>query len=85
MLPVRCFTCGKVIAALEVPFDRLVDGGRTVREALDELKIVRSCCRTRFITRAEDCTDVPVIDGEFVPGIARIKRQCTTKRWISAR
>ncbi len=85
MLPVRCFTCGKVIAGYEQRFDALLAGGWTVGDALDELGLRRRCCRTRFITRTDDCTDVPAIEGEFVPGIASINRRCTKKRLVLAR
>lgn len=85
MMPVRCFACGKVISALEQRYDALLAKGATVREALGQLGVKRPCCRTRFITRTESCTDVPAIEGEFVRNIARINRQCAKKRLILAR
>jgi DNA-directed RNA polymerase subunit N (RpoN/RPB10) len=85
MMPVRCFTCGKVIGGLETKYDRCLAAGMTIPEALAAIGARRSCCRTRFLTRADDCTDVRAIDGEFVRGIASVNRTCTKKRWVVAR
>jgi DNA-directed RNA polymerase subunit N (RpoN/RPB10) len=88
MLPVRCFTCGKVIAAVHGRFLSLTEGpapAMTNREALDHLEIRRYCCRTHFITYSEDCTNVPAVEGEFVPGIATVTRKCQKRRLVTAR
>lgn len=45
MIPVRCFTCGKVVGNKLEPFNDLLEKGYTEKEALDKLKLVRYCCR----------------------------------------
>ncbi len=57
MLPIRCFTCAKVIANKGETFTKKVEEeGKTVNDALDELKLERYCCRRMMITY------VPLVD-----------------------
>ncbi|MEM0331709.1 MAG: DNA-directed RNA polymerase subunit N [Archaeoglobaceae archaeon] len=48
--PVRCFSCGTVIGHLYEKYKELLKNGKTPKEALDELKINRYCCRRMFLT-----------------------------------
>ncbi len=50
MFPVRCFTCGNVIAHLWEDYVDKLKEGRTQKEALDELGLERYCCRRMFLT-----------------------------------
>ncbi|WP_456369208.1 DNA-directed RNA polymerase subunit N [Geoglobus sp.] len=50
MFPVRCFTCGAVIAHRYEEYRSLLDSGKSPKEALDELGINRYCCRRMFLT-----------------------------------
>ncbi|MBE8538667.1 DNA-directed RNA polymerase subunit N [Geoglobus acetivorans] len=50
MFPVRCFTCGAVIAHKYEDYKSLVDSGKSPKEALDELGIEKYCCRRMFLT-----------------------------------
>ncbi len=45
LIPVRCFSCGIVIADRWNKYKELVEEGKTVEEALDEVKLTRYCCR----------------------------------------
>ncbi len=54
MIPVRCFTCGSVVADKWEEYDRRVnqeheDPGKV----LDELGVKRYCCRRMFIGHVE--------------------------------
>ncbi|MCL4403260.1 MAG: DNA-directed RNA polymerase subunit N [Candidatus Marsarchaeota archaeon] len=54
MIPVRCFTCGAVIADKWEEYDRRVnqeheDSGKV----LDELGVKRYCCRRMFISHVD--------------------------------
>lgn len=51
MIPVRCFSCGKVVDSLWEPFIKLLKDGYTEKEALDYLKIDRYCCRRMIISQ----------------------------------
>jgi len=49
--PIRCVSCGKVIAnKCEGYKKNVVDGGANADKYLDSLNLRRQCCRTRFIT-----------------------------------
>jgi len=53
MIPVRCFTCGKVIGDKWEDFKKKIAKGEDVGKILDELKIKRYCCRRTFISHVE--------------------------------
>jgi len=58
MIPVRCFTCGKVIAEHWDEFQvRTDEGEEDPGEVLDELGIQRHCCRRMMISH-RDLVDV---------------------------
>ena len=59
--------------------------GVSKRVALDQLGVRRFCCRTHFITITEHYTDIPVVEGDLVPGIASVARRCRSKRLVQAR
>ena len=60
IIPVRCFSCGKVIGGLYETYIHMVEDGKSPRESLDELGIDRYCCRRIFLAH------VPLID-EVMP------------------
>lgn len=53
MIPVRCFTCGKVIGDKWEEFKEKVSKGENTGKVLDELGIKRYCCRRIFISHVE--------------------------------
>lgn len=55
IIPVRCFTCGKVIGSLwetkdESGYIDLLKKGHSKKEALDKLGLNRYCCRRMLLT-----------------------------------
>jgi len=54
--PVRCFSCGQVIADKFEEYKRLVADGKSEEQALDILKIRKYCCRRMLLTHVE-CID----------------------------
>lgn len=67
MLPVRCFTCGKVIANRWEEYKKRLKKRGDDREdlVLDDMKILRVCCRRMFMGHAEEVEDI-VESYEFV-------------------
>ncbi len=60
IIPVRCFTCGKVIAsAFEEYKKRVYLDGEDPKKVLDELNIKRYCCRRTILSHP-----VFIKDGE---------------------
>jgi len=53
IIPVRCFTCGKVIGHLWEEFKERVEKGEPAKKVLDELGLKRYCCRQMFLGHVE--------------------------------
>jgi DNA-directed RNA polymerase subunit N len=64
IIPVRCFTCGTVIASAYeeykkrlLEYQRAVDAGETPKETpmqiLDDLKVERYCCRRMIVSHVD--------------------------------
>lgn len=53
IIPVRCFTCGKVIGDRWEEFARRTRQGENAGKVLDELGMKRYCCRRMFISHVE--------------------------------
>lgn len=58
IIPVRCFTCGKVIGSAWEKYLQLLDGGKEAKEALDELGLERYCCRRMILSHVDLIDDV---------------------------
>jgi DNA-directed RNA polymerase I, II, and III subunit RPABC5 len=54
ILPVRCFTCGKVFGQSYYRYRDLVEKqGYTEPDAMDAVGLKRYCCRRIFLTHVE--------------------------------
>jgi DNA-directed RNA polymerase subunit N len=49
IIPVRCFTCGKVIGHLYEDFKKRTEDGENVEKVLNNLGLKRYCCRQMFL------------------------------------
>lgn len=50
IIPVRCFTCGKVLGSIFEEYKRRVYlNGENAKEVLDELGVRRYCCRRTIV------------------------------------
>ncbi|MEM3577795.1 MAG: DNA-directed RNA polymerase subunit N [Candidatus Bathyarchaeia archaeon] len=58
IIPVRCFTCGKVIGDIWEEFARRVKAGESAGEVLDSLGIKRYCCRRMLLSHVEIIDEV---------------------------
>ena len=45
IIPVRCFSCGGLVAHKWEEFNEKKDAGIEIADALDEVGIIRYCCR----------------------------------------
>lgn len=57
-VPVRCFSCGKVIGDKWEEFQERVDDGEDTKEVLDDLGMEKYCCRTVFLTNVDVIDEV---------------------------
>ena len=62
IIPVRCFTCGKVIGSAYEEFKERVEKGEDPDEVLDELDIDRYCCRRMIISHVDLIDEVMPFD-----------------------
>jgi DNA-directed RNA polymerase I, II, and III subunit RPABC5 len=66
IIPVRCYSCGKVVGNLYEPYKALLAKDHTEAEALEALGLERYCCRRMILTHIDLADDmvpytVPVI------------------------
>jgi DNA-directed RNA polymerase subunit N (RpoN/RPB10) len=66
MLPIRCFSCGKVIAdGKYVAYCERVARGENKRQVLDDLGLKRYCCRRMYTTHYDPVRRLERYDLEF--------------------
>ncbi|UCB59896.1 MAG: DNA-directed RNA polymerase subunit N [Candidatus Bathyarchaeota archaeon] len=53
IIPVRCFTCGKVIGDKWEDFAQRVKEGDDAGKVLDDLGLTRYCCRRMLLSHVE--------------------------------
>ncbi|MBS7659269.1 MAG: DNA-directed RNA polymerase subunit N [Candidatus Bathyarchaeia archaeon] len=58
IIPVRCFTCGKLVADKWEEFARRVKAGEEPAEILDSLGLKRYCCRRMLLSHVDIIDEV---------------------------
>lgn len=53
IIPVRCFTCGKVIGGMYQTYLKRVQLGEDPQQVLDDLGLKRYCCRRMIVSHAD--------------------------------
>jgi len=53
IIPVRCFTCGKVIGGVYQTYLKRVQLGEDPQQVLDDLGLKRYCCRRMIVAHAD--------------------------------
>ncbi len=53
IIPVRCFTCGRLVGDKWEQFTRSVRAGESAGDVLDSLGIKRYCCRRMLLSHVE--------------------------------
>ncbi|GMI32922.1 hypothetical protein TeGR_g10203 [Tetraparma gracilis] len=53
IIPVRCFTCGKVTGNKWETYLQLLEADVTEGDALDRLELKRYCCRRMILTHVD--------------------------------
>jgi DNA-directed RNA polymerase subunit N len=53
IIPVRCFTCGKLIGDKWEEFTSRVQNGENPSKILDDLGFTRICCRRMFLSHVD--------------------------------
>ena len=58
MIPIRCFTCGKVISSAWEEFKQRKSAGEDPKQILDDLGLSRYCCRRMLLGHKEIIDDI---------------------------
>ena len=58
LVPVRCFTCGRLIADKYEDYQNKIKAGEDPIKVLDELGMDRYCCRRMLLTSVETIQQV---------------------------
>ncbi len=58
MIPVRCFTCGKVISIAWEEYRRRIGEGEDAGAVLTDLGLHRYCCRRMLLSHKEIVEDI---------------------------
>lgn len=53
IIPVRCFTCGRVIGSDYEKYKERIREGEDPEEILDDLDVKRYCCRRMFVSHKD--------------------------------
>ena len=53
IIPIRCFTCGKLIADKWEEYIERIKKGEDAKKVLDDLHLNRYCCRRMLITHID--------------------------------
>lgn len=53
IIPIRCFTCGKVVADKFEQFKAEIQRGEDPAEVLDKLGLTRYCCRRMLLSHID--------------------------------
>ena len=58
IIPVRCFTCGKLIGDKWEEFTRRIEAGEDTKKVLDSLGVTRYCCRRMLLSHVEIAQEI---------------------------
>lgn len=53
IIPIRCFSCNKLIADKWERYKELIKNGNTEAQALDTVGLKRYCCRRMFLSHVD--------------------------------
>ena len=53
LIPVRCFSCNKIVGSFYEAFIERKKNGEDPAEIMDDLGIERYCCRTIFVSHLD--------------------------------
>ena len=62
IIPVRCFSCGKLVGDKWEPFSKRVAAGEHPKEVLDDVGVERYCCRRMLLSHVDLIDDILEFD-----------------------
>ena len=58
IIPIRCFSCGKLIAHVYKPYLDLIEKGESSEDAFEQLGIRRFCCKRMIVSHVDLIDDL---------------------------
>ena len=58
IIPIRCYSCGKVVGNKWEPYKNMLERGIKSGDALDRMKLKRWCCRRMILAHADLIDDL---------------------------
>jgi len=58
IIPIRCFSCGKLIAHIYKPYLELIEKGEPAEHAFKKLGIERFCCQRMIVSHVDLIDDL---------------------------
>jgi DNA-directed RNA polymerase I, II, and III subunit RPABC5 len=58
IIPIRCFSCGKLIAHVYEPYLELIEKGESAKSAFKKLGIERFCCQRMIVSQVDLLDDL---------------------------
>ena len=58
IVPIRCFSCGKLVAHVYEEFMKRTEKGEKAEEVLDNLGVIRYCCRRTLFSHVDLLEDI---------------------------
>ena len=65
LLPIRCITCGKVLADKWSRYEAMIESGESIENALNKLGLNRICCRLRMRNPFKYAEKVDALDDNL--------------------
>ena len=53
IIPIRCFSCNKVIGNKWETYIHHINNGLTIKNSLDKINMTRYCCRRMFLSHVD--------------------------------
>lgn len=57
IIPIRCFTCGTVVAGAYEAYKQRRAAGEDAKKIMDDLGLVRYCCRRMIVSETDIIDD----------------------------
>ena len=72
LMPIRCISCGRLVADKWEEYDSRVKKGEKPKDVLDDLGVESYCCRSLFLTTVDLTDKIAIYKNRTVPRPAEV-------------
>lgn len=58
IIPIRCFSCGRLIANIYKPYLEMLEKGERAEDAFEKLGVKRFCCKRMIVSHVDLIDDL---------------------------